>query len=127
MNKQLIGSLIISVLIIGVAIVVVGKRDDGQVPVSNVTVEGGVQIVTIDARGGYSPRYSVATSGLPTIIRFTTAGTFDCSLAVSIPTLGVRRMLPSSGTTDVAIGTSTLGMLSGSCSMGMYPFSVEFK
>lgn len=94
---------------------------------SNVAVENGVQVVSITARGGYEPRVSVAKAGIPTVIRFVTAGTFDCSSSIRIPNLGIFRSLPQSGTTDVDIGSSSGGTLYGSCGMGMYPFQINFQ
>ena len=94
---------------------------------ANVVIENGVQVVNIDARGGYSPRRSVAKAGIPTVVRFNTSGTYDCSASVTIPELRVRKFLPSNGSSDIDLGTREAGTLSGSCSMGMYPFSIEFQ
>lgn len=93
----------------------------------NVTIVDGKQIVTITARGGYQPRRSVAQAGLPTILRFDTKGTFDCSSAVRIASLDINQNLPQTGTTDIDIGVGESGILQGSCGMGMYPFEVVFE
>lgn len=92
----------------------------------NVSISDGYQIVTIRAKGGYQPRKSVAKAGLPTILRFDTKGTFDCSSSVSIPSMNIRMSLPISGETDVELPSSDAGLLRGSCSMGMYPFEIDF-
>ena len=94
---------------------------------NNVSVVNEKQIIEIRAKGGYQPRASVAKAGLPTILRFNTAGTFDCSSSVRIPSMGVSKMLPQSGTTDIDLGSPTLGTLVGSCGMGMYPFEIVFE
>ncbi len=94
--------------------------------ITNSRIEGGVQIVEIRARGGYEPRRSIATAGLPTILRFDSKGTFDCSTSVRIPSKNINMSLDFSGSTDVDIGISKKGIMKGSCSMGMYPFEVEF-
>ena len=94
---------------------------------NNVSIVGNQQIVEITAKGGYLPRMSVAKAGIPTIIRFNTTGTFDCSSAVRIPSMGISRNLPQSGVTDIDIGTRQVSTLKGSCSMGMYPFEVVFN
>lgn len=93
----------------------------------NVSVVDGQQIITIDAKGGYSPRVTTAKAGIPTIIRFRTSGTFDCSSFIRIPSMGVSRSLPSTGTTDIAITNPQAGPLQGMCGMGMYPFQVNFE
>jgi plastocyanin domain-containing protein len=93
---------------------------------SNVRMEGGKQIVAIDAKGGYLPEVSVAKAGVPTVVRFNTTGTFDCSASVRIPSMDVSQTLPQTGTTDIDIGINQKGPIEGSCGMGMYPFHIEF-
>ena len=93
---------------------------------SNVSIVDGKQIIEIQARGGYQPRASSAKAGLPTIVRFETNGTFDCSASVRFPSLGISKFLPQTGATDIDIGTSTVSTLHGSCGMGMYPFEIDF-
>ena len=121
----------IGVLLIGGAIVFRGTGGAAQTAAvsdgSNVSIENGVQVIAIDAKGGYVPRKSVAQAGIPTVIRFNTAATFDCSAAVRIPSLDISKALPQSGSTDIDIGTPEPGPLQGSCGMGMYPFEVEFQ
>ena len=94
---------------------------------NNVSIEKGIQIVEIQAKGGYQPRQSVAKAGIPTIIRFNTNGTFDCSTAMRIPSLGISKILPRSGATDIDIGNPQVATLKGSCSMGMYRFEIDFQ
>ena len=94
---------------------------------NNVSIVDGVQIVDIKVKGGYLPRKSIAKAGIPTIIRFNTSGTFDCSAFIRIPSLNVSRSLPQSGSTEINIGTPTTTDLQGSCGMGMYPFDVDFR
>ena len=94
---------------------------------NNVSIVDGVQIVEIRAKGGYFPRKSVAQAGVPTVVRFVTNGTFDCSSAVRIPSLDIRTNLPPSGSTDVNLGTVEMSVLEVTCAMGMYSFEIEFK
>ena len=93
----------------------------------NVYIANGVQIIAIKAGQGYSPLKTVAKAGIPTIIRFTTNGSLDCSTSIRIPTLNMSRFLDLNGTTDVDIGTPKVGLLGGMCGMGMYPFSIDFQ
>ncbi len=104
-----------------------GSETQKNSPVENVTVTNGVQIVEIKAKGGYQPRNSTAKAGIKTILRITTKGTFDCSSAIIIPSLGVDKILPASGTTEIDLGVQSVGTLRGSCGMGMYPFSISFN
>ncbi len=135
--KQTTIALIIAIILIGGTLTFVLKNPptveksknetEYSLPANNVSLVDGKQVVEITARGGYQPRKSVAKAGLPTIIRFNTNGTFDCSSSVRIPSLNISKILPSSGITDIEIGTSAVGTLAGTCGMGMYPFEIEFQ
>ena len=127
--KATIISIIVAVVLIGGAFMLTRSGgDSGQVAnVNNVSVVDGKQIIEITARGGYQPRKSIAKAGIPTVIRFNTKGTFDCSSSVRIPSLGISKSLPQTGSTDIDIGEGKLGTLQGTCGMGMYPFEVEFQ
>jgi plastocyanin domain-containing protein len=139
MNKSTTISIIIVAVIVGGIIFLNFKnsqRGDSLNPqkgissvtsTNNVSVENGVQIITLEAKGGYSPRRSLGKAGIPTVIRFSTNGTFDCSLSVRLPSLGLSKILPQTGTTDISLGTSTPGLFRGSCGMGMYPLEIDFE
>ncbi len=127
--KITIISVIIGIALIG-GVFMLGKGGGTTVVASypnNVSIVDGIQIVEITARGGYQPRKSVAKAGVPTVIRFDTNGTFDCSSSVRIPSLNISKILPQSGSTDIDIGTGQLGILEGMCGMGMYQFNIEFQ
>ena len=127
--KATIVSIIIAGVVIAGAIVLAGGGSGagGQPDGQNVSVIDGQQIIELSAKGGYQPRQSVAKADLPTIIRFNTAGSFDCSSSVRIPSLKISRNLPLSGVTDIDIGQPKLGTLQGTCSMGMYRFEIKFE
>lgn len=127
--KATIISIIVAVILIGGAFMFTRNGGDtGQVVnANNVTIVDGKQIIEINAKGGYQPRKSIAKAGIPTIIRFNTKGTFDCSSSVRIPSMNISKSLPQTGSTDIDIGSGKLGTLQGSCGMGMYPFEVEFQ
>lgn len=122
--------IIIIGALIAIAIVLFGGTErvsTDKTPVQNVRMVDGVQIVDIRAKGGYTPRVSTAQAGIPTVVRFTTKSTFDCSASVRIPSLGISEILPNTGTKEFDLGTPTVGTLSGSCGMGMYPFEINFQ
>lgn len=122
-------AIIIAAVFIGGAIMLVANKPSVQsAPTeNNVSVVDGQQIINIQAKGGYTPRISIAKAGIPTILRFQTSGTFDCSSLVRIPSMGVSKNLPSTGTTDIAITDPKAGLLQGMCGMGMYPFQINFQ
>ncbi len=122
-------------ILIGTALIVVvmllGKQnasDDQDQAVNNVSVVDGTQIITINAKGGYSPDVTSASAGMPTIIKVATQGTFDCSSALTIPSIGYSAYLPPSGVTEIPLPAQQTGtVLRGICAMGMYNFSVNFN
>ena len=129
MKPTAIAVLIGAVVILG-AIWYSGKGDSAT-PVAdahNVSVTDGKQIVQIGVKGGYSPKVSFAKADMPTVFRMKTNGTFDCSSGVTIPSLGIRQILPASGNTDIEVPAQKAGTtLDGVCVMGMYHFVVNFK
>lgn len=127
--KTTIASIIIAILIITGALLYanINSGNANGAPVDNVTVVDGKQIIEINVKGGYQPRKNVAKASLPTIIRFNTKGTYDCSIAVRIPSLSIAKNIPPVGSTDIDVGLPKVGLLRGMCAMGMYSFEIEFK
>ncbi|HAE36656.1 MAG: hypothetical protein UR85_C0004G0003 [Candidatus Nomurabacteria bacterium GW2011_GWF2_35_66] len=134
MKKNTIISIIIaSTLIILAIIFTSGKGEiqkqniENEPTLNNVSIVDGKQIIEIKAKGGYTPRVSIAKADTPTILRFNTNGTFDCSSSVRIPSMGISKFLPQSGITDIDLGIQKTGTLQGTCGMGMYPFEIQFQ
>ncbi len=132
--KSTITSIIFATLIIGGAVMssndsgrVGTKENIGLVNIPNVSIVDGKQIIEIKAKGGYIPRVSTAKAGIPTILRLNTSGTFDCSSFVRIPSMNIAKMLPNSGIIDIDLGSPKMGVLQGTCGMGMYPFEIDFQ
>lgn len=131
MNK--IASLIITVgLILGIGIVFFGQSkgdldSTGAESVQNVEVKDGIQYVTINARGGYFPRASTAQANIPTKLIVKTNGTYDCSAALVIRSIGYQKILPPTGEEVIDLGTPQVETIQGLCSMGMYSFAVNFE
>jgi plastocyanin domain-containing protein len=132
MNKVIIGSLVVMILAIG-GIFMLLRGGGSNAPTSstgqtNLAVIDGKQVIEIKAKGGYAPRVTVAKANMPTVINVQTNGTFDCSSALTVPAIGFRTMLPSSGVTPIEIPPQQPGTtIKGICSMGMYNFAVNFN
>ncbi len=131
MNKTSLIIITIA-LAIGIGIVLLGQSKNsidstGDQPAQNVEIRDGVQYVTINARGGYSPRVSRAEANIPTKLIVKTNGTYDCSAALVIRSIGYQKILPQTGEEIIDLGTPQPGTLQGLCSMGMYNFSVDFR
>lgn len=126
-NLPIILSVLVAALVIGGAVVFSQKPDGSGQVVQNVSMEGEKQVIEIDAKGGYSPKLTTAKAGVPTVLRLKTNGTYDCSSAVTIPSIGFRKNLDATGVTEVEVPAHIAqGTLEGVCSMGMYNFSVRF-
>ena len=92
MNKTALIIITIA-LAIGIGIVLLGQSKNtadstGGESAQNVEIRDGVQYVTINARGGYSPRVSTAEANIPTKLIVKTNGTYDCSAALVIRSIG---------------------------------------
>ncbi len=126
MKKIVISVLLVAVLI-GMALAISNTGDKTAINGNNVSVVDGKQIIDLTAKSGYSPEKSVAKAGIPTTLRFTTSGNYDCSSSVRIPSMNVSKNLELSGITEIDLGTPKVGVMHGSCGMGMYPFEINFE
>lgn len=127
-NKSILLSSGFAILLILGAILMVKSSGENAIPANNVEVIEGVQYVNIKARGGYSPSVSVAQAGIPTKLNVKTNGTFDCSSFLVINELNYQGTLPQTGETEIDLGIHEPGTtLSGTCSMGMYNFKINFN
>jgi plastocyanin domain-containing protein len=129
MNKTAL--VIVSLgLLVAIGIIFSGRWSSEAWPTEpgeNVVITDGVQYITINARGGYSPRTSAAQSGLPTKLVVKTNGTYDCSLALVIRSIGYQKILSQTGEEVIDLGMAEAGSsLQGTCSMGMYSFLIKF-
>src|SRR3989344_8678959 len=123
--KSNIIAIIIAGALIGGVLLLTGASDSAQrLPtLDNVKIIDGKQIIEIVARGGYSPRIIAAKADLPTVIKMKTNGTFDCSLALVIPSLDYQTQLPTTGVIDIDVPPQKSGTtMRGLCAMGMFSF-----
>ncbi len=94
----------------------------------NIEIKDGVQYITVDAKGGYWPKVSEAQAGIPTKLVIKTNGTYDCSAALVIRSIGFKKVLAQRGEEIIDLGVPKAGEpLRGVCSMGMYSFQVQFN
>lgn len=131
MNKTAL-IIISTALITGIGIMLLGQSKNnpystGAQSAQNVEIKDGIQYITINARGGYSPKVSTAQANIQTKLIVKTNGTYDCSAALVIRSIGYQKILPQTGEEVIDLGTSQSGTLQGLCSMGMYNFSVNFN
>lgn len=128
---KIIAAIFVCAFLLGIGILFLGTSGGIEKEIagnSNVRIENGAQVVAVTAKGGYAPSNSVAKANTETVLQVTTRGTFDCSSALVIPSIGYRTNLPPSGVTNIAIPPQKSGtVLQGTCSMGMYNFAINFQ
>ncbi len=125
--KSTLLAIVVSVLIVGGAFVLASRSSGADASANNVRIENGVQIIEVSVKGGYYPKKSTAKAGIPTVVRFNTNGTYDCSSSVRIPSMNISQFLPPSGATDIDIGSPQASAVQGTCGMGMYSFEIDFQ
>lgn len=126
MNKNIIISIVMSFVIIFFTLYFVQKDNTSTSSVESVYIKDGIQYVTINARGGYYPKNIVVQKDIPTKLIIKTKNTYDCSSAISIPSLSIRKMLKPTGEEVIDLGSLESGKtIDGTCSMGMYSFKIQ--
>ncbi|MEK7612250.1 MAG: cupredoxin domain-containing protein [Patescibacteria group bacterium] len=118
-------------LVVGIGIVFFGQsknNTDTGGSAQNVEIRDGIQYITINARGGYSPKVSTAQADIPTKLILKTNSTYDCSASLVIPSIGFQKILAQTGEEVIDLGIPKAGQpFQGLCSMGMYNFSINFN
>jgi len=126
MNKTV--SIIITLgLVVALGVIFIGGEKKTPAG-NNVAIKNGIQYITIDAKGGYSPRVSRAKAGIPTKLIMKTNGTYDCSASLLVRSAQFQQILPQTGETEIDIGIPKAGVpVQGVCGMGMYSFQINFE
>lgn len=130
MNKTALTIILVAVVIvIGMMVFRTPNNTGGEIKnVQNVEVRDGIQYVTINAKGGYIPRQSVAKADIPTKLIVKTNNTYDCSLSLVVKQAGFQKILPRTGEEIIDLGIKKGGeSVRGVCGMGMYNFVVNFE
>ncbi|MDO8522581.1 MAG: cupredoxin domain-containing protein [bacterium] len=127
MQKPILISICVSILLI-LGAFWFSSRTPSAYNGSAVSIVDGKQIIDISAKGGYSPRVVLARAGIPSVLRVSTRGTFDCSSSLVIPKLQYQKFLSPTGTEEIPISPEQAqGTMQGLCSMGMYNFQIRFQ
>lgn len=88
---------------------------------------GGVQLVDITVKGGYSPSVIEVTHGRPVQLNFYRDEANSCSEELLMPDFNVRRDLPAFQTTLVELLPQQPGCFEFTCGMGMLRGSLVVK
>jgi sulfite exporter TauE/SafE len=109
--------------------VIAGVIDAAAPPQSTrAQAVGDAQEVTINVGDhGYVPNNLIAVSGKPLKLVMVTDESYSCARAFTIPSLGIRKVLPVTGRTEIDIPSQSPGPLYFSCSMGMYTGVIQVE
>lgn len=104
------------------------KTDKNEYSSSSVEINNGVQYIDIKAGLGYSPNRILASANLPTKLNIETKNTYDCTAFLNIPQLDVKKFLPPTGFTEIAIDEQNPGTeIEGFCGSDTYKFIIKFS
>lgn len=108
--KKITSLIVTGLLVIVLAVIFMNRSpSDGSPGTSNVAIKNGVQYVTVNAKGGYSPKTSTIKAGIPTKLIVKTDNTYDCSSSLVVQSVNYRSMLAATGETEVDLGTPKSG------------------
>ncbi len=129
MSKSVIQNiLIVLALLLGGFFLFGSSNSTPEMTANNVVQNSENQTIAVHAKGGYSPKVTSAKAETPAILQMVTEGTYDCSSALTIPSLGIRTNLSPTGITEIEIPPQKPGTtVEGLCSMGMYRFVINFN
>jgi plastocyanin domain-containing protein len=102
-------------LMAGVVWFFFGEREKALARVT----EGGVQVLRVTVKGGYSPDTLVVKRGQPVRIEFDRQETSSCSDTVVFGDFGISRPLPAFRTTPVEFTPEKAGSYEFTCGMNM--------
>lgn len=86
-----------------------------------IKIENGYQIVKIDVFSkGYRSDTNTLKLNVPVKLTLVTNNVLSCALAFVIPSMGISKVLPVTGETVVEFTPTKTGVLTYTCSMGMY-------
>jgi sulfite exporter TauE/SafE len=101
--------------------VLAATTDLGDKSGTESVTKNGTQEVTINvANSGYSPNQITLKQGIRTKVTLNTNSTYGCSRSFTIPSLGIQKILPMTGSETVEFTPTRKGSIAFSCSMGMY-------
>ncbi len=99
------------------AVIISANKNESKL---NIT-ENGKQIVTITVKNsGYEASTNTLKIGIPAKLILKTDNTFGCSRSFTIPSYNISKLLPTTGTETIDFTPNKLGILTFTCSMGMY-------
>lgn len=96
-----------------------------QVFLSNSNISLSQNITINVASNGYSPKNFSVKSGQLVTLNLVTQNSRSCANDFNIPSLGIRKVLPPTGNTQVTFTPQNRGPLAFTCGMGMYTGTIN--
>ncbi len=91
----------------------------GPKKASSASVRGGVQVVDITVKGGYSPDLIRVTEGVPLRLNFDRQESGDCTSRVVFADFGASKSLPAFGSATLEFTPDKVGEFDFACGMNM--------
>lgn len=88
---------------------------------TNVSNEQTIQVASL----GYRPQQITVQQGKPVKLNLVTNNTSGCIRSFIIPTLGISKTLPATGSTTIEFTPTQKGQVGFSCSMGMFTGTIN--
>lgn len=86
----------------------------------------GVQEVSINVTStSYTPSNMSVRAGVPVRLTLVTNGVYGCTRAFTVPSLGIQKILPETGTEIVEFTPEKPGPIRFTCSMGMFSGTIN--
>ena len=96
-------------------------------PIAASQSQAGAETIRINVTSsGYAPEQRSAPSGVPVHLVFASKNVNTCARALTIPSLGIQKVLPQTGEITIDLPAQAKGTLALSCSMGMYTSQIQF-
>jgi plastocyanin domain-containing protein len=95
---------------------------------NNVLISDNLQTISIEANNaGYLPSTTFAQADINTVLIVDSIATYGCAQTLTIPKLGIQKVLPSNGKLEIEIPPQDKDTkLQGSCTSGIYTFTISF-
>ncbi len=133
-NKFIINTIIVIAIVVVGASLLVWRFNGSSQPADTAgptasqgaAAVAGVQEVTVNVESTqYVPSNVTVKQGQKVKMNLVTNNTSGCIRSFTIPSLGINKTLPASGTTSVEFVAMQKGTIPFSCSMGMYHGSID--
>ena len=97
-----------------------GQKTTQEGLIAGINVSGKQEAEIEVITGGYRSEHTTLKAGVPVSLKLTTNDTKGCSRAFTIPEYNISEILPETGEVMVEFTPTKTGMLTYTCSMGMY-------